>query len=196
MHAISRVAFIAAVLYSLAYSANAAADDPTTVSCDGFVLSYSGQVDKQTCTTEDLSNGRASGHVSRIEIRDNNFYLVATYYRSGIMTYYADHSLRELVDGDKSFSRVMVWQTLPDTDGFAVAAFAAALSSNNKTVACAIFASYSGTTTSHAEYTDGPGYKNLFTGYYCPRGGFASTTAGSEAMTTLQDRLGRLRISQ
>jgi len=182
-----------AIALAFAIAATAGADSLTAVSCDGFVLGYSGQVDKKKCSTEDRESNHGSDTVSRIEIHDPQFYLVATYFKGKLRTYYPYRSSRELVNADSRISQIMEWRNLPNSRGFDVAAFSAELANQKGTIACAIFDRFSGTTTSHAEYDGGPGSKNLLTGYYCPRGGFSSTAPGSAAMTALEDSIGRLQ---
>src|SRR5215467_14622783 len=81
-------------------TARAEADSLTTVSCDGFVLGYSGQVASKKCSSVDREDNRGSDTVSQIEIRDSQFYLVATYYKSKMRTYYPYRTSRELVNAN------------------------------------------------------------------------------------------------
>jgi len=185
------------VLVALMAMAGAEADSMTTVSCDGFILGYSGQVQNKACRAEDRESNQINGGsdtISRIEVHDSEFYLVATYYKSKLLTYYPYRTSRDLVDADSRFSQIKAWRDLPDTYGFKVAAFMAVLADQKGTIVCAIFDRFSGTTTSHAEYDAGPGSKNLLDGYYCPRHGFSSTARGSADMTALEANLGRLQI--
>ena len=190
----SRIGFAFAFIIAMAWAVAVRADSPTTVSCDGFVLGFNGQVDKKTCSTEDTTHGRSVGSVSRIEIHDQQFYIEVSYYQSKFMSYYAYRSLRDKIENNSAFSKITAWVPLPDTGGFNVTAFGAIMASDNKQIACAIFSRYSGTKSGPYEFPDGPGYENMVEGYYCPRGGFASTTAGSEAMTALEDTIGRIQL--
>jgi hypothetical protein len=194
VRATSRIGFALAFMLAMAWPAGVRADSPTTVSCDGFVLGFSGQVDKKTCSTEDMTHGRTVGLLSRIEIHDRQFYMMVAYYQGKFMGYYAYRSLRDKIENNSAISKVTAWRPLPDTGGFNVAAFGAVTARDNKAIACAIFSRYSGTKSGPYEYPDGPGYKNMVEGYYCPRGGFASTAAGSESMTAPQDTIGKIQL--
>jgi hypothetical protein len=182
------------IALGLAWAARAEADDLKTVSCDGFILSYSGQVENKKCSTEDRENNQGSDTVSQIEIRDSRFYFVATYYKSKLRTYYPYRTPREVAAANSSFSKITGWEDLPDTHGFKVAAFSAVLAGQKGTIFCAVFDRSSGTTTSAAEYDAGPGSKNVLEGYYCPQDGFSSTAPGSASMRALEDRIGRLQV--
>jgi hypothetical protein len=191
---VSRIGFALAFMLAMAWAAETRADSPTTVSCDGFVLGFSGQVDKKTCSTEDLTHGRSVGSLRRIEIHDQQFYMTVSYYQSKFMGYYAYRSLRDLIDQNGAISKITAWRPLADSGGFNIAAFGAVKASDNKTIVCAIFSRYSGAKSGPYEFPDGPGYKNMLEGLYCPRGGFASTAAGSEPMTALQDAIGKIQL--
>ncbi len=194
MQAKSRVGFIVACMLATAWATGGRADSSTTVSCDGFVLGFTGKVDKRTCSTEDTTHGRRVGSSSRIEIDDQRFYMTVTYFQSKFMSYYPYRSLRNKVESDSAISKITAWVPLPDTHGFNIAAFGAVMASDNKTVACAVFSRYSGAQSGPYEYPDGPGYRSIVEGYYFPQGGFPSTAAGSESMTALEDRIGRLQL--
>ena len=186
----SRIEVVAACLLVAAGAARAGTVEYTTVSCDGFILGYSGQAQQKTCATAEESFGLAVTKRSQIEVTDRLFYLVANYHTGGYRAYFPTHTPRQLLGWSKSFSQLSNWQPLPDTEGFSVATFSATL--DGKAVSCAIFVRYAGTTTSHAEYPSGPGYKTVTEGYYCPSEGFGAGTSGGSAL--LDDALRKLQL--
>ena len=192
MRAASLLGLIVACLLAVNATASAASIDYTPVSCDGFVLDYLGSVQQKKCATGEEIRGQVRSKRSQIEITDRLFYLIANYHEGEYRTYFPSRTPRQLLGWSKSFSQMSNWRSLPDSQGFSVGEFNATL--DGKTVTCAIFVRYAGNTTSHAEYPDGPGYKTVLEGYYCPTGGLDAALPSKNA--ALDDVLGKLQLSQ
>jgi hypothetical protein len=179
----------------VARAACAEADSLASVSCDGFVLGYNGAADKKSCRTGDLPSRGAqalTGTVSQVEVTSRDFYLVVTYLEGKFRTYFPGRSPREEVDSNTSLKEVGNWRPQADIRGFEVALFDATLTSSNADISCAVFVGHGSPMTGHYEFPDGPGYKTVTTGYYCP----ASIMIQADAfMNSLEDVIVKLQLA-
>ena len=182
------------VLLAVARVACAEADSLASVSCDGFALGYSGAADKKSCRTGDLE-GNAGQNVawteSQIEVTSAAFYLVVTYAEGKFRTYFPGRSPQEEVGSNPSFKDISNWQPKPSIRGFEVALFDAVAIANNATVSCAVFVGHGAPLGGPYEYPDGPGYKTVLTGYYCP----SSINVQADAfVSSLEDVIDKLQL--
>jgi hypothetical protein len=151
------------------------------VSCDGFVLGYTGAGAKKDCRQADLLSGTASSEVSQLEVNGDKFVMIVSYYQSGFRTYYPLTPLEKLAERNGSFSRLDDWQGSRRVAGFDLEAFSATLQQAKSPIYCAVFSKYGGEVgrsgeVARLELGGGPGYKNFPVGFYCSR----FTATGSE----------------
>jgi hypothetical protein len=188
------VAIALGIILGVARIASARADSLASVSCDGFVLGYTGAADKKSCRTGDLTGNagqNVAGTVSQIEVTNRDFYLVVTYEEGKFRTYFPGRSPREEVDSNPSLKAISNWQSKPSIRGFEVALFDAVATQSNAIVSCAIFVGHGAPLGGPYEYPDGPGYKTVLAGYYCP----ASINVQADAfMNSLEDAIDKLQL--
>lgn len=126
-------------------------------------------------------------------MKTKQFFLLVQFTETKFLNYIPYRPLRDYVTMNKSFGPISDWEPLPDSYGYHVAEFQAALSGKNGSIVCAVFTQFRFPAAGHYEYEDGPGYKEAVIGYYCPQDQFPSTEAGSDWMKDLNDTLGRIR---
>jgi hypothetical protein len=182
-----------AVLAPFLPNNSARANDLAKVSCDGFALGYDGEADSKICMTADAAKGRGEGNFSQLQVKTKQVFLLVQYTEAKFLNYIPYRPLRDYVTMNKSFGPISDWEPLPDSRGYHVAEFQAALSGKNGNIVCAVFTQFRVPAAGHYEYEDGPGYREAVIGYYCPQDQFPSTEAGSDWMKDLNDALGRIR---
>ena len=184
---ISRRLIVVAVAW-VCFALPVRADALSTVSCEGFLPAYTGSADK-VCASGDVTGSgyhRGSATANRLEVTGSNFFLSLTYYQGHFDIYFPYRSLRTEVDSNTNITDVRDWQPLANSHGFEVAFFHATMKSDRSTAFCAIIERHGAGVAGPYEFPDGPGYKAVMVGYFCPSGAKAPDAALDEALGKLQ----------
>lgn len=176
------------VFASLAFPPRARAAELSSVSCSGFLPAYSGPEDKACAAGDVTGSGYHNGNATanRLEVTGASFFLSLTYYQGHFDIYFPYRDLRAEVDSNPNLTDVRDWQPLASTHGFEVAFFHATMKRDGATAFCAVIQRHGAGIPGPYEFPDGPGYKAVMVGYFCPSGARAPDAALDEVLGKLQ----------
>jgi hypothetical protein len=170
------------------------AQEPVSVSCDGFVIGYGGVAKQRSCVIVKIDQGTDSYKSSQLTVIDHTFFILMYYVESGYKAYLPLHSLQEMTDDSRIFSATGEWQEPRTLLGYDVAVFNGVLKGREIPSVCAVYSRYSGD-PGRIEYSRGPGFKNHLVGYYCAvTETLSSEQLGDGFYSVMRDVIGKLQV--